>query len=158
MKDENGLSFASREVDIGVVWSSDVVAGEAVGGSWWSPHALGSDFACLPLFVPGGSLAATFSAILSLSCRMLCFRHVSLSSRTALSAIARAARPATRALPCASLSLTAARGLHSLPQLDYAYDVRPSPALPRLPRLPANAPSLRRSSSRTSWPRSWSST
>lgn len=46
-----------------------------------------------------------------------------------LSAIARAARPATRAVPRPSLSLAAARGLHSLPQLDYAYDVRPPPAL-----------------------------
>ncbi|KAH9884413.1 superoxide dismutase mitochondrial [Cubamyces lactineus] len=35
---------------------------------------------------------------------------------------ARAARPATRSLPTASLSLAAARGLHTLPQLDYAYD------------------------------------
>ncbi|RDX41526.1 manganese superoxide dismutase [Lentinus brumalis] len=33
----------------------------------------------------------------------------------------RAARPATRAVPAASLSL-AARGVHTLPKLDYAYD------------------------------------
>ena len=40
---------------------------------------------------------------------------------------ARAARPAAR-VPTASLSL-AARSLHTLPALDYSYDVCPSPLL-----------------------------
>ena len=37
---------------------------------------------------------------------------------------ARAARPGARAVSSASLSL-AARSVHTLPKLDYAYDVRP---------------------------------
>ena len=41
---------------------------------------------------------------------------------------ARAARPGARAVSSASLSL-AARSVHTLPKLDYAYDVGPRPSL-----------------------------
>ncbi|KAI0363540.1 superoxide dismutase mitochondrial [Pilatotrama ljubarskyi] len=46
-----------------------------------------------------------------------------MSVLTALArSVARHARPASRALPAASLSLAASRGLHTLPQLDYPYN------------------------------------
>ena len=71
-----------------------------------------------------GSLEV-FNLLLLPLLRLLPFDRLLIMSvlATIARSAARAARPAAR-VPTASLSL-AARSVHTLPKLDYAYDVRP---------------------------------